>query len=302
MADLDKIKEIQITQYIEDLGYSPIRKDGREWAYPCWWRNGDGAHLCVDVKNNLWHDKVSDKGGSIIDLVMESENLSFHDAVLKLDGGETSSMPTWDWKRPTKKVKYDEDFEREVLKQTRDHFTQRALIAYAEERGISLAVLESFCVEVFFNKESIMNPPHKFAIGFPNDSGGYAIRNKIRKGQIDCQGITTFDFAPDTDSWLIFEGFFDFLSFIQEYSTPEKVYQPKVNVIVLNSVVNLKRAYKHFKGSSRLYYMCDNDQQGNEYLERLRGIYASVTDVRNHFDGFKDYNQYWMNKVKGGKR
>ena len=50
-------------------------------------------------------------------------------------------------------------------------FRNRSLISYAEERGISLETLESFCSEVIYSIDGIRGRQF-YAIGFMNDSGG----------------------------------------------------------------------------------------------------------------------------------
>lgn len=54
------------------------------------------------------------------------------------------------------------------------------LLAYLQDRGINTALAKKECMEVRFSLSGKWN----FAIGFPNASGGYEVRNKYFKGCI----------------------------------------------------------------------------------------------------------------------
>lgn len=60
-----------------------------------------------------------------------------------------------------------------------------------------------------------LNGKWNFAIGFPNASGGYEVRNKYFKGCIAPKGITHIRQTgePKTTCY-VFEGFMDYLSFL----------------------------------------------------------------------------------------
>ena len=53
-----------------------------------------------------------------------------------------------------------------------------------------------------------------FAVGFPNRSGGYEIRNKLFKGCIAPKDITHIQQEQPKESCYLFEGFMDYLSFL----------------------------------------------------------------------------------------
>lgn len=107
-----------------------------------------------------------------------------------------------------------------------------ALIGYLRERGIDPAVAGALCREVHY----AVGERRFFAIGFRNDAGGWELRSPQFKGSSAPKSITTFDRHGDTA--LLFEGFFDLLSYLTLQHEPE----PTADTAVLNSVVNLPRA------------------------------------------------------------
>lgn len=82
--------------------------------------------------------------------------------------------------------------------------------------------------------------------------------------------------------------------------------------LVLNSVSNLAKAYRHLDGYGKLQCHFDNDEAGRRTLETLRARYGGkVTDCSGLYGGCKDLNDYlqktlaerqaWRENEKKGK-
>jgi len=134
------------------------------------------------------------------------------------------------------------------------------LLAFLTERGIDLAAARAHCSEVHYRVAG----KSYFAIGFRNDAGGWELRNPQFKGSSAPKNITTFDRHGDTA--LLFEGFFDLLS----YLTLQHESDPTADTAVLNSVVNLPRALPFLARHTTIHAFLDNDEAGRLTLERLR--------------------------------
>lgn len=284
MADLEKIKAIPIKDVLSGMGIEPVKRSGKELYYNRFYVDGvhDTPHLAVDTKTNLFRDLVdSTRKGSVIDLIMMIHGCTFHDAVTMLDDDQ---IPTVHVEKPqvidtAKKI---------ILKTVRD-FRMSGLLQYAHQRGISTDVLNRYCKEIFYNFEG-SDKRDVFAIGFKTDSDSWVIRTKATKMNIGCQDITTLRFHQDKDTWFIFEGFFDFLSYVEYMGAI-----PIANVIVLNSVSNLERSYRRFSDVSRLYWLGDNDVAGDNAFKALQSIYGGrVKDARTKFKGCNDLNDFLL--------
>ena len=158
-----------------------------------------------------------------------------------------------------------------------------ALIGYLRERGIDPAVAGALCREVHY----AVGERRFFAIGFRNDAGGWELRSPQFKGSSAPKSITTFDRHGDTA--LLFEGFFDLLS----YLTLQHKATPTADTAVLNSVVNLPRALPFLARHTTIHAFLDNDEAGRLTLERLRSALpgATVIDRAESYRAHKDLNE-----------
>ena len=273
--EIDEIKKIPITGYLESLGIKPNKTKGNAYFYRAFYRGGDNPlSVRVDIVKNLWFDYVTGQGGSIIDLVMVSEHCTEHDAMMKLSGEEHKT-----WEQP--KITNNTKSEGITIQEIRDIYYY-PVQEYITGRGISVDVAKRFCKEIHY---TFGNGKLCFGLAFPTDSGSFIIRNKNFKG---CTGqdITTVKFS-DKPVYGVFEGFFDFLSFVQLYGTP------KINCIVLNSVTNIKRAYSLFSDATRVFLMLDNDDKGREVTNAVKAKFGDkIVDKSSHYAPCKDFNEY----------
>jgi hypothetical protein len=129
--------------------------------------------------------------------------------------------------------------------------THPKLIEYVATRKISLDLVNLYCREIHYQNQS----GKFFSVGFPNDRGGYELNNKPNfKCCIAPKDITTF--RNNADVCLVFEGFWDFLS----YLTIQKLERTKHDVAVLNSVANVQKSLEFLKTHKAIYTYLDNDE------------------------------------------
>ena len=141
------------------------------------------------------------------------------------------------------------------------------------------------CIYVTYGK-FIIRLTKYFAIGFPNDAGGYEVRNQYFKGSFAPKTISTLQLT-DLSTLLLFEGFFDFLSALEYY---KKTSFP-ASVIVLNSTSNLEKALPVIKRYSRVSTFFDLDKSGRKAQRDVESANDKVTDYSAIYKGFKDFNE-----------
>jgi DNA primase catalytic core len=80
-AELERLKrEVSLTRLIEGQGHRLIAQ-GKDLACRCPWHEGDDTPSCIiSPKTNLWHCFGCDAGGTVIDWVMRSHQVSFRHA------------------------------------------------------------------------------------------------------------------------------------------------------------------------------------------------------------------------------
>ena len=98
---INAVKRLPIVDYLASLGVEV--RNGRSKAV--WHRSGgdNTQAVSIDLKKNLWHDFVEGGGGSVIDLCMKVEGLSFAKAVQAL-GSRFNVHPEDATKRSKRKL------------------------------------------------------------------------------------------------------------------------------------------------------------------------------------------------------
>jgi hypothetical protein len=104
-----------------------------------------------------------------------------------------------------------------------------ALLNYIRTRGLDPDETLDFAKEVHWDNKG----KKYFAVGFPNESGGWVLRSSIFKGNILGGGIS-IQILGTPNRIKIFEGWFDFLSYLKLSGVTD------FKAIVLNSTANLR--------------------------------------------------------------
>ena len=171
-----------------------------------------------------------------------------------------------------------------------------ALYSYLQGRGINTELAKKECKEIRF----VNNGKQFFAVGFPNISGGYEIRNKYFKGCIAPKDITHIRQQGEPgETCYVFEGFMDYLSFLtlRQKNCPDYPDLDKQDYLVLNSVSNLSKALYPLGSYEKIHCFFDNDEAGMKAVRALYEEYSfRVRDSSRIYSGYKDLNDYITGK------
>ncbi len=278
-SKLNRIKQISIKEFLSSRGVQPATDKGYYGLYHSPVREDSTPSFKVDFRQNLWCDYGTGEGGTIVDLVMALEKCSVLEAIRMLEDGYNTAIkiPVFDRSKPDGSALEITDIVR---------LAHPALVRYLESRGISHELARLHCMEVHYKR----GEKSYFAIGFPNNSDGWEFRNPHFKGSFSPKDITTV--AIGSDSVLVFEGFMDYLSFL----SLERVLTPAADVLVLNSVANLKRAIPFLRQHSTIYTYLDNDEAGRRCAKEIgRSLPdARQVDCSGKYAGYKDLNDFLM--------
>ena len=291
--DIQTAKQISIAEYLHSLGYSPVRRQGGNLWYKSPLREETEASFKVNTERNLWYDFATGKGGNIIALAAElyaSDHVSYllemiarqapHVRPVSFSfGGQTLSQPSFR--------------QLEVMP-----LSSPALFSYLRERGINTELAKRECREVHYLTDG---KPY-FAVGFPNRSGGYEIRNKFFKGCIAPKDITHIRQEQTRETCCLFEGFMDYLSFLtlRLERCPDRPDLDGQDYIVLNSTSNLSKAIRPLGGYGRIHCFLDNDKAGMEAVQELREKYGMrVRDASHIYGDYNDLNDFLCSKRSG---
>ena len=289
--NIQTAKQICIAEYLHSLGYSPVRRQGANLWYKSPLREETEASFKVNTERNLWYDFATGKGGNIIALAAElyaSDHVPYllemmarqaphvHPVPFSF-GGQTLSQPSFR--------------QLEVMP-----LSSPALFSYLRERGINTELAKRECKEVRF----VNNGKQFFAVGFPNASGGYEVRNKYFKGCIAPKDITHIRQQGEPgETCYVFEGFMDYLSFLtlRQKNCPDYPDLDKQDYLVLNSVSNLSKALYPLGSYEKIHCFFDNDEAGMKAVRALYEEYSfRVRDSSRIYSGYKDLNDYITGK------
>lgn len=282
MTDIQQLKRLSIRDYLSRRGIRPARENDRCGFYLSPLRAEHTPSFKVDYVQNLWYDFGTDKGGSIIDLVMGLENCDKSQAIRLLDRGEISPVTLAPASAtpaiPALRILADTPLQ------------HAALIGYLRERGISPAIAAAYCRQVRY----AVGGREFFAIGFRNDAGGYELRSEHFKGGSSPKHITTLDNHADT--CIAFEGFMDFLS----YLTLKKAERLRIDAVVLNSVVNVGKAIPFLQRHRAVHTFFDNDEAGRRATAQVQQLAPAVevVDQSSFYRDHNDLNEYLKTRIR----
>lgn len=284
---LSNIKQISIREYLKNRGILPKKDFDYYGMYFCPFREDQNASFKVDYRQNIWYDFGTNEGGSIIDLVMKLDNCTFYEAATRLEkdfsGADLNSFSfhgdnTLDKKENKKPSTNIRDIHA---------ISHPRLIEWINARKIDLSLANLYCREVHYHVQDRIY----FSVGFENDKGGYELSSPPNfKSCIPPKEITTIKNGHDT--CLVFEGFWDFLS----YLTLQKAEIPKYDVAVLNSVTNIQKALPFLKEHKNIYAFLDNNEGGRNAFRKIKSACFSADDMSIRYAGYNDLNDYLCGK------
>ena len=278
--EIQNIKQISITDYLQQQGYSPARVQGIHFWYCSPLRNESTPSFKVNTERNQWYDFGTGEHGDIIDLVRTLQHCTMYEAIELLIGSKQIVHQDFSFggERKTSKHKL------EIL--SAQPLSNPNLLRYLAARAIPLPIAKAYCSEVLFQN---MNRTY-YAIGFANDTLGWEIRNMYFKGCIAPKAITTI--KRGIDRLQIFEGFMDFLSW--QTLNPSST----CDTIVLNSLALLPRIQEKIKSYKQVESFLDNDDAGRKSFEVLKHFCPSIIDGSVRYRTHKDINEWLVAQSK----
>lgn len=227
-------KKIDIVSFLLKNGIKPVRENNRIALYQSPLRCDMKPSLIVDKNRNLYYDYGTGEGGSIVDLGSKLYQCSISDFLNRLDNKGL---------RHFSQTKQNERKNIEITSVER--IKNIHLLDYAMSRKITPDIIKENCREVSFN----VNDKKLYAIGFSNSKGGFELRNEYYKGCASPKSISHI--KNGADNCCLFEGFFDYLSFL----VLKKESFPKTDFIILNSVALINHIYKLVDFYGRLFFI-----------------------------------------------
>lgn len=300
----NQAKNIQITTYLEACGEKPAYIRGKEHWYHAFYRVDNNPSLKVDVEKNLWYDQGIKEGGDLIKLAQKKVKGNVSKALADIE----KRVGKFDYKSSS--------IVRHLSKSTPAKPTQGnlKLIGVAEIKDKSLHdFLLKRCIIYEYLKPYVKQVSFRIgeegykqeAIGLQTKSNGYEIiKDHGFKSSVGGRKSITEINIKAGNKLAIFEGQFDFYSFLTNY----RITDLKSSVIILNSTALANQALEVLNsvGFSEIYLFLDNDVAGEktkqEFICRQSTINKNSScvfkDKSSIYEGSNDYNEWWVKHCK----
>jgi hypothetical protein len=273
-------RKIPITDYLSGLGFEPAKIRGVDYWYHSPFREERTPSFKVNTDLNVWYDHGTGEGGSILDLGARLHQSTLHEFLEKLSQGNHNKVSIHHQHLPIAKP----ENKLEVISVI--PLISPGLIQYLNSRGIDMETASKYCKEVEFR----IGPRMYSAVGFPNQSGAYELRNSWFKGSSSPKDISFIN--NNTEKLSILEGFMDFLSAVQiEHSDFRKLIKDS-DFLILNSLRLLNRCLPLIKSHNEVSLLLDNDLAAKEAKETLKNKGVQFNDASTLYSQHKDVNEY----------
>lgn len=273
-------KQISIVEYLSGLGFEAAKIRGNDSWYYSPFREERTPSFKVNIKQNFWYDHGSGEGGTILDLGAKLHHCTLSEFLDKLSGDGYGKVI---FPRQSSSIKEHEN-KLEVL--TVAPLTDQNLLHYLSLRGISRMTGQTYCQEIDFR---IKQKQYK-AIGFPNRSGAYELRNSWFKGSSSPKDISLI--SNHSDKVSVLEGFMDFLSVQQLSEAGLEGFTAKNDFLILNSLQLLKRSLPVLQSYKEINLLLDNDHAGVDAKKYLTQNGITYHDSSNLYHEHKDINDF----------
>ncbi|NLU94896.1 toprim domain-containing protein [Chitinophaga sp. Ak27] len=282
-------RQYDLVNYLATLGIEPKYVKRNVFWYLSPFRNEKTPSFKVDRGKNIWADfgdmeadlkgkKCS--GGNLIDFGVRFHGCTVGEFLAKLEGRIDLPRLT----PQERKAQAQEEANKVIILEDKS-LSHPALLAYIKERRIPFRIADQYCREVVFK---IGDGKPQFAIGFKNNFGGFELRRPRFKGSSSPKGFTTFVADPPASEISVFEGYFNFLSYMT-YVPAGSV--PKQDIMVLNSLVFFESARTILETYPQANLFLDRNGPGQRVTQKaIQSQPAIYQDKSLIYQGYEDFN------------
>lgn len=280
-ASCSEARQMDIVSYLSSLGYEPARVKNSDYWYHSPLRKEKTPSFKVNRKLNRWYDHGIGKGGNLIDFAILYNNCTVGEFLEHLGGNLSFHRP---FSKSSQREHQDDSTPIKIISE--GPLVSLALCRYLYQRRVPTEVAKRFCKEVVYE----LAARQYYAIGFKNNSGGYELRNSIFKGSSAPKDITLFE--NSTQEIAVFEGFFDFLSFM---AITQNETVMRSSFLVLNSLSFFEKARPSMERHEVINLYLDRDRTGQNCTRYALSLCRKYKDDSNLYQPYKDLNEWIMN-------
>lgn len=273
-------KTIPITDYLSGLGFEPAKIRGIDHWYHSPFREERTPSFKVNLHLNVWYDHGTGEGGSILDLGARLHQCTLQEFLEKLSQGNHNKFS---FHRQHLQIEKPESKLKVISVKA---LADPELVHYLNTRGINPETAIKYCKEIEFR----IGPRVYSAVGFPNQSGAYELRNRWFKGSSSPKDFSFIN--NNAEKLSVLEGFIDFLSVVQLNHSEFKKLTQDSDFLVLNSLRLLNRGLPLLHSHKEINLFLDNDLPAKEAMKGLKDKVIRFNDASILYQQHKDVNEY----------
>ncbi|WP_333624297.1 toprim domain-containing protein [Sphingobacterium siyangense] len=277
-------KEIDLVIYLSSLGFEPERIRANQFWYFSPFRNERTPSFKINRILNRWYDFGDGVGGSIIDFGIRYFSCSIPELLESILAG--NHIPRKGFTIAEQKAAKGPN----LIVNKIQSLGSISLVNYLNTRRISFELASQYLKEVYYTNSG----RQFYGLGFENDLGGWEIRSSWFKGSAAPKFVTHLNSGSGTIR--VFEGFMDFLSFLQLRDGSNKFKSS--DYLIINSVAMSSKAIPILKSYSSVDLYLDNNSAGEKATQLIKSDVIQSQDRRFEFKGFSDLNNYLCHKHK----
>jgi hypothetical protein len=283
----DEARQLDMVDYLAKLGYAASKIRNSDYWYLSPLRKEKTPSFKVNRKLNCWYDHGIGKGGNIIDFAILYHNCTVGEFLKEVNGHFSFHPPN-----TLPPYQNHEASQAKIEIVAEKPISSLAFERYLTERRIAADVAKQYCKEV----TSKLNDKVYYSIGFKNDSGGYELRNQYYKACCSPKDIKTF--TNGAKQAVVFEGFFDFLSYMSIHQNQPEI---QTEFVVLNSLSFFEKARPFMEQHELIKLYLDRDKSGQNCSNYAISLSKKYKDESHLYKHYKDLNDWLMNIGKAPK-
>ena len=273
----NEARQIDLVDYLAALGYQPQKVRGADHWYLSPFREEKTPSFKVNRSFNIWYDHGIGKGGNLVDFGVLYHQCTVKELLERLD----RSLRAQDAAALHQKEPANTKPKINILSVS--GIASPELEQYLNFRKVPVELARQHCRQVEFE----LHGKKIVALGFPNRSGGYELRNANYKGSSSPKDISFID--NRTNQVAVFEGFFSYLSFLTINKNQEA---PLSNCLILNSLAFLEKSRPLMEKYERIHLVLDNDAAGKSHARKVLGWGDQYIDRSDFYSHHKDLNEW----------
>lgn len=249
--------------------------------------------LSVSPSKGLWNDYATGEAGDAIRLVEYVRAVGFHEAMEWIERQFSSfSQKSSTQARSNGRSSHDVAATQGIQVIEAKPLYSYPLKKYLEGRCIPVDVAATYVREVRYRNAG----KEFYAIGFPNDAGGYELRSGTFKGASAPKEVSFIHGSRQpSEALTIFEGFIDFLSALVYF----KLARPNFDTVVLNSAAMVNHVLPLLGKYQAIQCYLDHDQAGQTILQKIQAAHSRVVDRSTIYQSSKDFNDLLVCQKSG---